>query len=323
MAIKPTKLNRETIVRFLKTDQAILMLCISIAFAFWLMTKLSYSYKSQLRVNVIYKAPRKEVFTFPPPAFINVDVEGQGWDLLRHHMSFSTDEIELQVKTYEEKRISASALKQLISQKFKNLSVEHVFPEIIEIKTEALAARNIPIDFDYRISLPKLYKFVTPPALEPNFVQVQGPASLIKNMESWKTKSFIRENEKASYKTTIELLPHTNPNIIFIPNKVVAKVQIEEITEKTLSVPIRALNVPDSLLFVVLPDVITVRVQLGLSDYNAITAATFDAVIDFEALNLSSKEALPVKVYARSKKITQFTFTPKSVDYIVRTSLSE
>ena len=87
---KKPRLNRDDIKKFLKTDRAILMICISIAFVFWLMTKLSYSYKDSIVVNLEYQIPDNKVFTNPPAQHLEVDIEGKGWDLLG--LAFSNDE---------------------------------------------------------------------------------------------------------------------------------------------------------------------------------------------------------------------------------------
>ena len=70
---------------FFKSDRAILVSCISIAFVFWFFTKLSYVYKSTIKIAVEYNVSTDRVLRNLPPETFEMDFEGSGWDLIFLH----------------------------------------------------------------------------------------------------------------------------------------------------------------------------------------------------------------------------------------------
>ena len=77
-------LSKAEILKFLKTDRAILALCILSALIFWLTNKMSETFNSEGEVAMKFEIPAGTVITSPTPKSIKVLYKGSGWNLLRN-----------------------------------------------------------------------------------------------------------------------------------------------------------------------------------------------------------------------------------------------
>ncbi len=309
--------NSQKIQKFLKTDRAILMMCISIAFVFWLATKLSYSYKSSLVVQLQYNIAPNKVFTLPPAQQLKVDIEGTGWDLLG--LTFLSRNPILNISPDKEENIiiSPSSLKSKVMDFVHHTKILHITPEKIKLQTENSATKKIPIILDSQIDLAVLHQLKDSIEISPKWVEVTGPASIIKSINNWHTNPLILQNIKKTVHQNILLKKHSNSNIKFSVEKTNCLAEVEEMTEKEVAVLVEVLNAPDSLLLVILPKKIKVFCSVGLSDYDRLTGEEFRAVIDFKNVDLHNQEQVKVLLKKRPKYIHNIHYKPQKVDFIL------
>jgi len=303
---------------FMKTDRAVLMLCMGVAFVFWLATKLSYSYTSSFVVPLHYEIPPNKVFTRPPAQQLEVDIEGSGWELLSLLFGQKDDAIEIKVTAGEVRNITTSSLKNKVLDYAKNVNILHIMPENIQLKTENSASKSIPVVLDYQIDLAPLHQYADSIRLQPSQVKITGPASVVRDINQWKTTPLIAQNIKKSIDQKIPLKIHSNRNVHFEPDSVRCMAEVEEITEKKIKVPIQVLNAPDSLLFVILPKQIEVSCSVGLSDYDDLDAADFSAIIDYQKVNLRNADKVRIRLMKKPSFVKYLNYHPQKVDFIIR-----
>lgn len=313
------KLNKENIKEFLKTDRAILMICISIAFVFWLLTKLSYLYKDSVIVQLEYQIPKDKIFTYPPAQQLEVDIEGKGWDLMG--LAFSNKErvVSIPVGENEIKTISALSLNAKVMKFIPKAKILNIHPENIALQTEDVATKKIPVILDEQIKLAPLHQYVDSIRINPQVIEITGPASIIRDINQWKTNVLIPPEEVTKdINIVLSLTTHPNSNISLSTNKINCVAGVEEITEKRVEVPIEVLNAPDSLLLVILPKTIEVVCQVGLSDYAGLKTDDFKAIVDFSQIDLFSERSIRVLLKEKPFYVRQIQYAPKKVDYIIR-----
>jgi YbbR domain-containing protein len=320
---KNQRFSKKKIKAFLKTDRTILMICISIAFIFWLITKLSYSYKDTISVRLNYKMSAKKVFTYPPAKELLVYIEGKGWDLLGHSFSSAKREINIQVAENEIRTISASSLNSKLRQILPDASILSISPENLLIQTEDIAIKTIPVVLDQQIQLAPLHQFADSIVISPRTIEIRGPASIIRNIHEWKTNVYMPE-KKISKDIDVELTlrTHSNSNIICSTNQIRYKAAIEEITEKQIIVPVKIINAPDSLLLVILPKKVKVSCRVGLSDYQSLNSKDFSAIVDFKGIELKGQNSVRIIIDKQPEFVRQVTFLPKKATFIIHSRQS-
>jgi YbbR domain-containing protein len=320
MPQKKVKVNNQNRFRaFLKSDRAILMVCISIAFVFWLFTKMSYVYKSTISVELVYELPEGKVLTIPPPKSIDMDIEGTGWDLIGTWFRSNKFTIDVNLKDNAPMTLNAMNLKSKIGRQLSDdLQILELRPDFVQLLPEGSAKKKIPVRLDNQIELAGPYQYEDSIQLEPAFITVSGPASVVGKIKDCKTVPVIMQNVEASFEKEVALKAHPNSNIVFEPNTVKLSAKVEQVTEKRLEINIEKRGAPDSLLLVLLPKKIEVICIVGLSDYESLNADEFEAVVDFREIDIFEQRKIKVKLERLPSYIRQIQFQPTSVDYIIR-----
>jgi hypothetical protein len=295
------------------------MLCIGIAFLFWLFTKLSYTYRSTLSIRVEYELSIDKVLTSPPPELLEMDVEGSGWDLLFIFFSRKKYKIDVDVTDNSPKTINAAAIKgKLLKQLPENVNIIDLRPDLIEFQPEPLAVKEIPLLLDNRVELSAQFMLIDSLEISPSTVKVSGPASVIKNMNSWVTEPLILEKVESNFTKKLKVLSHTNKNVSFSPNQITVSGKVEQVTEKSIELEIFKRSVPDSILLVLLPKKVTITCIVGLSDFDILTADQFTVVADFSKFDIYQQSEVRLELEEYPDYVKHIKLQPKAVEYIIR-----
>lgn len=295
------------------------MVCIGIAFVFWLITKLSYRYKDVVLIKIEYAAPPHKVFTSPPAQQLEVDVQGRGWDLLSLLFYRKGRIITIPVAENDPNIIPTASLHSKVMKFVPEVDILHIYPENIYVQTENAATKKVPVVLEHQIKFAPLHQFVDTINIEPKYVEIKGPISVIKNIHSWKTKVFAPAREiNKDINTYIELAPHSNSSVTCSTTKVHCIASVEQVTEKEIEIPIEILNAPDSLLLVILPKKVKINCLVGLSSYDKLNGSQFKVIADFENVDFTRQKNVRVSILEKPDFVRQANFSPKKVDYFVK-----
>ena len=304
---------------FWKSDRAILMVCIGIAFVFWLFTKLSYVYRSTLRVELVYELPSDKVLSSPPPAHLDLDVEASGWELLGLHFRSKKYVMDVSLGDNQPKTLNAITIKGKIARQLpEDVRILELRPDAIQLIPEALVRKIIPIVLDNQVVLGEQYHIKDSVIIRPTMVEVSGPASVIADIDSWISLPLIKQNVNTGFQTKIGIKPHPNANIKFEPDAVNVQIDVEQVTEKKLEIEIERRGVPDSILLVLLPQRITISCIVGLEAYDDLNSEEFSAFVDFSKIDLYNQNEIKIELESYPDYISKINYHPKKADYIIR-----
>ncbi len=312
------KINRKAFGKIqLKEERAILLACIGIALVFWLLVKLSQTYRAEKAVLFQFTIPENKAFTKLPPKDMFVELEGTGWDLMFDY--FSNRKVSLSYDMQGTERLSlnrAQLRSDIIQNLYSNdIKVTEVNPESVSLALEEKAYKTVPIRVQDSLTFAPEHHLKSPVKLQPDSVEIHGPASAISGVSEWKTDSLRLLGLKTSISKTLPLqkLP---PEIQLSIKKVKAIVEVEPYTEKSMYVPLVIKNAPDSLK--IFPKKVTVTVKLGLSRYDSVSYRNFTAEIDLKGISPNaSNNTVPIVITQKPGFIESMQYTPKSAKYFI------
>lgn len=304
---------------FLQSNRAIWTLCLVLALVFWLITKLSYTYQDVVIVQLEYKIPEDRVLTFQPVNQLEVMVSGTGWELLRLAFSRQHPILTIPVAANEARMITTSSWASKVSDVLAQVQTLNIQPETIRLKTEISAQKTVPIILDQQVRLAPMHQLVDTLFIEPNTVEITGPASVVREIKQWKTTVFLpKEPIDDNINVQLGLVNAPNDaNLTFSVEHVHCKAEVEELTEKSLSIPVEIINAPDSVLLVLLPKMVQVVARVGLSDYDRLSAKDFQLVADFANINLYKDRSVRVQLQYPPNYASSIQYAPKQLDYII------
>jgi hypothetical protein len=283
-------------------DRAMLMLCISIAFIFWFLNKLSTTFRKTIPIKLEYSLPSGKVFSEPPPIYLQATMRGRGWDLL----------------TRNEEKVFINLNRDSVQTfPMRNIVSQHLASEVVGINMEQwtyhienAVTKPLPLEAIYDLEFDKGFDLADKIELNPATAIVTGPISFFDNNKSIKTDTIRMKGLRGNKKTSIRLQEY--PLLRLNIEETEANIKSEQFTEKSMFIPIVVQNAPLHLKY--FPNKIKVDCTVPLSKYAQLTDSYFTAVADLkdEAQN-SKKNSVPIIIVKQPDYVRNVKFSPKSV----------
>ncbi len=307
-------LSKADILKFLKTDRAILVLCIVAAMIFWLTNKMSETFQSEGEVALKFEIPPGTVMTSALPKSIKVMYEGTGWDLLRNKQ---LNEVKIEVLNRRTLFTKDQIIDLVKQYNPGNVTIDDINVSYFDAILAEQFQKRIPIELKEDIKLVDQY-FLKSIQLVPDSVTISGPQELIDPITKWETQVVNLKNLKNSTETKIglkKLSEIDNEQIIaFSPNEIQVNLEVEQYTEKSLFIPIKIVNGPDSLK--IFPDKIKLDCKVSLNDYDRISFRDFEAQVNLKDVVLDAENnTIPVLLTTQPPNVSNIRFNPKSVEF--------
>lgn len=161
--------------------------CIVVAALFWLLNALNkdgYSLNVNYPVRFLYN-DSLYVPTSALPRTVMVNVSGSGWNLLGHSwLPFRTPSVEYVVRNpLRESVINTSAMTASLSNQIKNLRVNYVVADTLELGFEPRMVRTVQLLPD-SLSINMAPRFVVTSLINvrPRTITVEGPRRLVQGI---------------------------------------------------------------------------------------------------------------------------------------------
>lgn len=318
--------NNKSWREYFRSDKAILTICISIAFVFWLIIKLSYLYRTSIVIPIVYELKPEMTFKVPPPTKCEVDVRATGWNL----MTMQKSQILLtEDKIQQHTLISGQDLQQEVQKMFgSNIQIYDIIPNVIELFVDSLIEKQVPIISNIDIKTLPQYRLLGQPNFVPNTLTVTGPKSILDTMTSWQTEHQEIDSVSISMRRVVPLRIHENLQVSTHVKEVEMHVEVQQLTEKKITLPISTNKhlQQDSFIFALIPNQVTITCLVGLQDYNKLQASDFEVEVELPELTKLKKSAdkatqvdmLKVRIKKKPIYADVSNIEPKSVQYLIR-----
>lgn len=314
------KRKRRSLIEFpTGEDRKILGICMGIALVFWLLVKLSGTYRSEKTVELYFSLPEGKVFSALPPKDITATIEGTGWELLFDFLRSSQVSLSYDLRGVKDRFVlSRGQLRSEILSRLGSgsMSIVELNYDDIVLLLEEKSSKRVPVGFRHRFSFVPGYQLQRNPEISPDSVTLTGPESQLAGVGEWPTDSVVLEQLKKTVDQTVDLRPP--PKGVYISaDKVKVKVSVEQLSEKTFWVPVTVLHDADSVR--VFPKNIQLTCTLGLSRYDSTAAGDFEITADLRgaALQKDRRNTALLQLTRRPDHADNIRFSPKSVEFFL------
>ncbi len=290
--------------QFLTRERAVLMVCIGIALCFWVLNRLSTKFRKTTPIHLEYFTPTGKALRTLPPQYANVSWQGTGWDLL----TGSAPRVAL---TVESNSVQTFYLRTIVAQQLGN-EVFSVSPEQITVEIEDITSKIVPVEAVAQLSFWKGFDLADDIELTPSVITVEGAKSVLDNLNALKTDTLRFQKLKDTVEITVKLA--ANPILKFSRTDVVARLAVEQFTEKSIFVPLTVRNAPQRLQ--IFPNKIKLDCTVALSRYAALNGDNFIAVVDLKNVDAKSKNnTVPIVLSGQPSFVRNVKFSPQSVEF--------
>ncbi len=299
----------------LREDQAILMICMGIAMMFWFFVKMSKTYETVRPVHIEYKLKPGMDFSSNPVSNIQATISGHGWQLLSSWLFNKETSISFDLENYDEAEIPRDEIIRKINA-VTSLQVVAISPEFIPLDLDRTHVKVVPILLDSQIDLAQDYFVLDSIRLSPDSVKVWGPEVSLKEIEFIRTENLSLSGIKESQAAVVHLIKPENKNLKLSEEKTNVFIPVEQFTEKSFVVPVKASGYVsgDSIQF--LPTSVELTLVVPLSYYEIVKAEDFEvsAILPEKFSNYISNRAT-LTVSRQPKWVKSVRILPSTVEY--------
>lgn len=301
-----------------REDRTILLICLAIAFVFWLLVKFSKEYTVVREVRLSYELPEGKAFANSPPNTVFVNLKSQGWFFLTagilrkdYHLPYQVPDRSVFGLTSAQVR---SDLEDLVND--KEVEITNLLFDGFRIVLEDRMEKRVRLVARSSIAMVAEHHLADSIQLFPDSVWLSGPRSMIEPIQIWQTDSLRLSKVEQTYKGQLSVRA-AEEGMEVSPASVQVTVPIERYTEKSIFVPVEIVNPPlDSIrLF---PDKALVKCVIGLGNYNSLDADDFRLIADLNKSRLNvGKNSVPLELVKQPDYLHSVLISPRSTEFFV------
>jgi hypothetical protein len=230
--------------QFNRTNWKAVTLCFVTATVFWLFSSLNKNHSTTVRfpLTLLYDQ-YKYVPASPLPQEIAINVNGNGWDLLRKHFGLKVPNLTVPLeKPSEIKRLSGSVLTPIFASQIGNLNINYVVTDSLHIDLDQKFTRKFRITGDLsEVTFKEGFGRVSPVIILPDSISLIGPKkillrmpdSLVLHLSQKKVDQNVREQMEVSV-TESDFITR-NPPVVDVMFEVGNLVRIEKWLKITMN----------------------------------------------------------------------------------------
>jgi hypothetical protein len=233
----------------------VITICVAISSVLWLTFTLQEVKVVTLNFPTeVVDMPEGEALVTLPPESANVQVEGEGVQLL--WMYYNTPSISIPASEQTVNLADALNLPD-------NVRLQSIAPRQITIEKEPRVTRQIPVQSRAQVETPQAFELIEPPRLRPDSVAVSGARSVVEGLTAWPTEPVTIDEVRDSVTTRIPLADTLNQLVTRTPDRVTLIAWSGKFAEATREIAVEVTGVPSGQNVVALePSTIRVKYRV-------------------------------------------------------------
>ncbi len=201
------------LLRFDRTNWKALTLCFFAAAIFWMFNALNKNYATNVNVPLHFEFDNKKfVVVEPLPAYIALNVSGNGWELLRKSLGVKVPAITMPIeRPAETRKIVASSLAPIVASQLGTLKVNYIVTDTLRLSIEPSATRKIKLVVDLKgVSFKKGFGRTGPVLTLPDSVTLDGPKSFIESLSDTLFLNLNANKVNSNINESVEVVVHSD-----------------------------------------------------------------------------------------------------------------
>lgn len=301
----------------LSKDILIFLLFVGLVFAFWWGRSMTSSRDGNIRVEINYSGvDDRVVFATPLPTQLTVSVRDNGKQL--RHLSRQNLSLNLSLSSFIAERegvfqLTADMLRPRLQDILPGSTIVlQIIPEQFQTSYHIESTKMVPIMLQAQVRYAAQYQAKNLPLLSTDSVRIYGTEKVLSDIDCIYTDSILINDLRDSITQTVALqLPSS---IRCSTTQIQVTFQAEQFTDKSFTLPIRTLLVPEGEHMRLFPQQTTVVVRVGMSHYAQVTVEDLAAVCYYPSKHC---DALPIEIQTNNPYISNIRCYPSAVEYII------
>ena len=168
--------------QFNRTNWKAVILCLLAASIFWLFNAFNKSHASTIRFPLHFEyANQQFVAVTPLPRYININVTGSGWDLIRKTWGMKVPDLVIPLeRPLDIKKIPSSTLTPVLINQLSGLQINYIVTDTLQINVDEKTSKTFMLSVDLtKVTFREGFGHTGVVELTPDSVVIDGPKSII------------------------------------------------------------------------------------------------------------------------------------------------
>ena len=299
----------------------VFLLFLALSILFWFLQSTQATSQTELSIPLQYgKLPENTTITNELPASVKVTVRDKGSHLYSYHMQRRKLGIELDLLRWRADdgigRIPLEQLKPVIFAKLKpGAQILRVSPDSLIIYFVEKEQKDLPVKLNAQIALSRQYMLVEEPTIQPAFVRVYAPSSILDTLRQVETLALDLPVLSDSISVNVKL--KAIEGVHFSQASVRVHFPVEEFTEVRYEIAVMGLGFPENLHLRSFPSKVTVSFLVSKSNYQSVKPEDFHLGLSYRDLIESNEDLRSVQLIKIPDYVQRLSLHPDKVEYLI------
>ena len=291
------------------------VLCIAAATTFWVLNALNKdNYSTIVDYPVQWEYDQKNYVAVKPlPKSIQIQISGNGWDLLRKYFNISTNAYPILLKSPAEKTyLLTSDLKRGLGEFITPTLLENVIGDTIPFQIDRIVTKTLIPELDSAgYSLDKNIALEGKVSFSPDKLEVTGPSSILESYQGKFPVVLNAEKIAKNYsgKVTLELEEDLATLVQLKQTEIQVSFSIVTYLEGNKRLKIKKLNFPANVKLANEELIPVLSYLIQEADLAKLKDLEFEAVLDYRKRNRADS-TLQIQVNPNPKFLKEVKITP-------------
>jgi len=301
---------------------------LALSFIFWLLNALDHNYTTNISFPVDYRFHFLEkIMVNDKPQELSLNLSGRGYTLLRNVFTATQHPIILKEITLNYNRYNSDtnqlyvltrSLKDIIQRQLgTEVALNYISPDTIFYEFSPVERKKVPVEPNVDLAFSSQFMLGSGITSRPESILISGPHILTDTINKVQTiyKKFTKIDK--SFSVDLKLIPPVNNDIHYDKSQVTINIPVDKYTESFVMVPIKVINIPDSMEMKTFPASVKINFIVALQNYNLVRPRQFRAIVDYRTITTSINNKLKVTLERQPAFVKSVTYRPKNVDFII------
>lgn len=318
-----SKTQYNKIRNFLLSDKSreflIFLFFVVVSFCFWGLKMLDDNYQTEFTIPLKLKnVPKDVIITSELQNEVKVRVEDRGTVLMNYMLGRSFLPVFIDFEEYKKSGPNvivphSELIKKVSAQLNTSTKLTSLLPDSIGFIYSEGIMKKVPVMTNGKIT-PAMQYYISDIKISPDSVIVYAPQYVLDNIQSAYISQLDCENISEETKRNVPLKRIEGAK--FEPSTCNVSISVDMYSEKTLEIPIEGIDFPKGKTLRTFPSKAQVTLQVGLKDYQAISASDFCINVDYNDIN-TKNEKVKLKVKSYTDKVSHIRINPSEVEYLI------
>lgn len=294
-----------------------------LATIFWVIQVYRQQFETKHVIPITYtNIPDSIILDNELPSSIETRIKDDGATLFKYFLLKQNDSLVIDVRSLirnnpQSKIIQGSAFKDLVRSKlYSSTELLNYDPSSISYSYALLAEKKLPVIYDGYIKLTDDYIIDGDLQVIPDSILLYGNKNTLDSLRYAHTTADTIIGIFSD--TTITVSLKDLKNVRFSPSKIKLHAPVDQLTIKTVEVPITCIDLPSNLVIKFFPSTVKIEFQIGMKRYGDINPSDFSVIVSYNDIKQNMDvSSIQIRVIESPDYIRSMKLSPSEVEYVI------